>query len=413
MTSVIIIGGGIIGIACAHYLSEAGFSVTVVEAGTVAGACSQGNCGYICPSHALPLAAPEALREGISSLFNPAAAFRIKPRLDPAFANWMWQFARRCSKRTMLENGHHLSAILKSSMSEYARLLDDNLGGAEWKRTGLLYAFATAKGAQGFSETAHILEEHFGVRSQWIDRSDLPAFDSALRTDLEGAFHFPDDASLSPEGLASSWAAKLKNAGVSFLENTLVERIVRAGDQVASIETSNGSLPADHYVLAAGALSGRIARDIGARIPVEPGKGYSVTMARPAVSPAIPMLFPEHHVGISPFEKSLRIGSMMEFVGFDSTISARRTAQLRASASRYLTSELPSTNIEQWYGWRPMTWDSLPIIGPIPGFENLCAATGHNMLGMSLAPATGKLVAEMIAAQLPHIDPAPYSAARF
>ena len=411
--SVVIIGGGIVGIACAHYLNEAGHSVTILESGTMAGACSYGNCGYICPSHALPLAEPSALREGFASLLDPTAAFRVKPRIEPSFINWMWQFARRCTHSTMLENGRHLHAILQSSMSEYSHLVADKIEGSEWKQTGLLYAFKNVKAADGFGKTAKILHETYGIRSNWLHGAELASFDGSLLPGLKGGFHFPDDASVRPEGLTSGWIEHLPKQGVRIVDESPVERIETTGSKITSVATSKEQFSADHYVLAAGAVSGQLAKMFGSVLPIEPGKGYSITMERPDRAPRVPMLFPEHHVGVSPFESGFRVGSMMEFVGFDKTIPQYRLDQLRHAASQYLVGELPEANLEQWYGWRPMTWDSLPIIGSMRDIENLCCATGHNMLGMSLAPATGKLVAELISGSTPHIDPRPYSPNRF
>jgi D-amino-acid dehydrogenase len=410
---VVVIGGGVVGIACAHYLNEAGYAVTVLESGTLAAACSYGNCGYICPSHVLPLATPGALREGVLSVLNPSAAFRIRPRLDASFIRWLWQFAKHCSTRQMLKTAAHLNAILESSAAEYSRLLADEIGGAEYRQSGLLYAFQNAEAAEAFSANERTVAARLDVRSSWIEGADLRDFDSALKPGLAGGVLFPDDASLRPDRLTAQWIALLKDRGVIFREGVRFEIVERSGRLITAIETSDGSMSADHYVLAAGAISGRLASHFGEALPVEPGKGYSITLDRPDQSPHVPMLFPEHHVGITPFDSGFRIGSMMEFVGFDTSIPQRRLNQLRASASRYLSDDLPAANIEEWYGWRPMTWDSLPIIGAMPGTDNVSLATGHNMLGLTLAPATGKLVAEHVQGRTPHIDPSPYSAARF
>lgn len=411
--SVAIIGGGIVGIACAHYLAENGHKVTVIDSDRIAAACSYGNCGYICPSHVLPLATPASLREGFASLLDSTAAFRIKPRLEAEFVRWLWRFARRCNSRDMLESGLHLHAILQSSLSEYASLLDGTIDGVDSRKPGLLYAFETSRALGSFSEEARQLSEHFDVRSRFMDGEELSAFDNALKPGLAGGFLFPDDFSLRPGQLTAQWTAALKTSGVTFMEGTHFEGVTRSGRNVAAIETSAGPVSADHFILATGAMSGRLARHFGAPLPVQPGKGYSITMDAPERMPKVAMLFLEHHVGITPFDNGFRIGSMMEFVGFDRTIPPARTAQLRDSASRYLAAPLPARNREEWYGWRPMTWDSLPIIGPMPGCDNVMLATGHNMLGMTLAPATGRLVAELVLGKTPHIDPAPYSAARF
>jgi len=228
-----------------------------------------------------------------------------------------------------------------------------------------------------------------------------------------GAFYYADDAQVRPDRLAMAWTEKLRDDGVTFLEDCAAESLEITGGRLSQLRTSQGALHADHYVIAAGAWSTHFARQLGCHIPIEPGKGYSVTMQRPELCPRYPMLLPDHHVGVTPFKDGYRLGSMMEFVGFDTSIPASRIQQLREAAQPYLLEPFTDVVQETWYGWRPMTWDSLPIIGRVPQLENTYLATGHNMLGLSLATGTGKLVAEIVQRQTPHIDPDPYSPSRF
>ena len=410
---VIVVGSGIIGIACAHYLSAAGLRVTVIDQGTIGGACSHGNCGYICPSHVLPLTEPGAIGTALKSLFNPQAPFRVKPRISSAMAKWMWQFARRCNHGQMLAAGQHLKAILDSSMREYKRLMHDEGLPCEWKEIGLLYVLKSEHGMDDFAKTDRLLTEHFGVAARRIEGRDLAAFDPALKPGLAGAFHYPNDASVRPDLLNASWSQRLRQRGVTFIEHCQLQRFEKSKDRVVQLATSQGTMQADRIVIATGAWSARLSAELECSIPIEPGKGYSVTMPRPDPCPRNPMLFPEHRVGVSPFEHGYRLGSMMEFAGFDESIPARRILQLQDSASHYLVSRPQAGEIQTWYGWRPMTWDSLPIIGRTPRLENVYLATGHNMLGMSLATSTGKLIAELISGSPPHLDDAAFSPRRF
>jgi D-amino-acid dehydrogenase len=411
--SVLVVGAGIIGIACAHYLSRAGFKVTVIDQGTIAKACSYGNCGYICPSHILPLTEPDAIQKAIASFFTPEAAFRVKPRWSPAFWNWMWQFAKRCNHRQMLAAGAHLKSLLDSSMAEFKKLMAEQSLECEWRESGLLYVMQTASGMRGFAETDHLLSKHFGVEARRIDGEELPDFDPALKRGLAGAFYFENDAFVRPDRLATAWVENLKKDGVTFIEECAMESLEKRGSSVTSINTSRGAMRADHFVIAAGAWSANLAEHLDCRIPIEPGKGYSVTMERPDICPRYPMLLPEHNVGVTPFAEGYRLGSMMEFVGFDTSIPESRIQQLRESATSYLVEPFTDVIQETWYGWRPMTWDSLPIIGHAPGLENTYLATGHNMLGMSLATVTGKLIAEIVQQQETHIEIDPFSPTRF
>ncbi len=411
--TVLVIGGGVIGIACAHYLSRAGYRVTLIDKGELAAACSQGNCGYVCPSHVLPLTEPEALKTAFQSLFQPNAPFRVQPRLSPALWHWFYQFARRCRHETMLEAGRALKAILDSSMAEYRELIATTDVTCEWQDEGLLYVFRKEAGLEGFGRNDALLQKHFGVSAQLLTGAELVDFEPALRSDLAGAYFYSGDAHLRPDALNQSWVQHLRDQGVTFHTGCALQSVRRRQGRIDTVQTSQGELRADHYVFAMGAWSGRLGGALGCRLPVEPGKGYSVTMDRPRVCPTHPMLLPETKVGVTPFDSGYRLGSMMEFVGFDERIPPQRIQQLRDSAEPYLLEPHTASEHNTWYGWRPMTWDSLPIIGAVPKLANGFLATGHNMLGLSLAPATGRLLTELVQGQKPHLDPEPFRPDRF
>lgn len=411
--SVIVVGAGIVGIACAHYLSKAGMNVTVIDKGTTAGGCSHANCGYICPSHVAPLTEPGAISMAIKSLFNSRAPFRVKPSLSPAMWNWMWQFAKRCNHRQVLTAGKHLQAILDASMDEYQQLIPEHGLNCEWKEDGLLYVLQTERGMERFADTDRMLTEHFGVAAKRIEGDDLADFDPSLKPGLAGAFHYQCDSSVRPDLLNKAWATSLLDRGVQFIEGCELKTVRKSDGRVTALETPEGDLEADRFVFAMGAWSARWSSELQCRVPIQPGKGYSITMPRPEPCPRHPILFPEHKVGVSPFDDGFRLGSMMEFTGFDESIPSHRIDLLRDSARPYLKASMDGEARETWFGWRPMTWDSLPIIGPTPKLTNAFLATGHNMLGLSLAPATGRLIAEMLTGEITHIDATPYSPERF
>lgn len=410
---IIVVGSGIVGLACAHYLTEAGCRVTVIDKGRVAAACSHGNCGYVCPSHIPPLTEPSAIPLALKSLFQSRSPFRVKPTLNPAVLRWMWEFAKRCTHRQVLTAGKHLQAILDASMAEYRQLMATQGLACEWQEKGLLYVFRGEQAFDAFAETDRMIADHFGVAAQRLTGAELAKMEPGLREGLYGAFHYPGDASLRPDLLNQRWAERLRERGVTFREQCELQGVRREGGKVVALTTAAGELTADRYVFALGSWSTLWSRELGCSIPIQPGKGYSVTMARPENSPSHPMLFPEHKVGVSPFENGFRLGSMMEFVGYDESIPAFRIQQLRDAARPFLVASVDGEAQETWYGWRPMTWDSLPIIGPIPRVANAYLATGHNMLGLSLAPSTGRLIAELITGRPPHIPLAPYSVDRF
>jgi D-amino-acid dehydrogenase len=410
---VIVVGGGVIGAACAYYLRRAGWAVTVVDSGGFGQGCSHANCGFVCPSHVLPLAAPGAVRDALKALLKPNGPLSIKPRFDPALWGWLFRFARRCNHQDMLRAGHAIQALLNSSRALYQQLMDEEPLDCEWQTRGLLFVFQTRAGLEHYAGTDRLLREHFGVAGRRLDGDELTALEPALKPGLAGGWHYERDAHLRPDRLMASWKNMLEAHGVAVREGCAVEGIRRAGARAAAVVTAQGEMAADAFVFATGALTPLLNRHLGCAIPIQPGKGYSITMPRPARCPALPMLFDEHRVAVTPMRSGYRLGSTMEFAGYDRTIDPRRLELLRAGAWHYLHEPYCEPVEEAWFGWRPMTYDGMPIIDRSPAMDNVLIAAGHNMLGLSMAPATGKLVAELLGGGPPHLDPTPYSVRRF
>ncbi len=411
---VVVVGGGVVGAMCARYLAKKNLSVTVVEQGTIGGFCSKGNCGYVSPSHVLPLAEPGVLLKTLKSMTTPDSPFHIRPRFDLALLGWLTNFARRCNEKDMMAAGVALNTILRSSFDEYKTVLAEDGIECEWQHDGILFVYRKASEFEAFCKTDDMLAEKFDRPSRRIIGDEaLMEFEPALKPGNTGAFLYECDAHLHPERLMSQMRSNLMNQGVSLLEGTKVEEIVTEAGQVRSVKTSQGEIEAKHVVLAAGALSPMFQKALKCSIPVQPGKGLSITMQRPAVCPRVPLIFHDHRVAITPFQTGYRIGSTMEFAGYDTTINPRRLKLLTEGAKLYLKDPVGQQEEEPWWGWRPMTYDSVPIIGPTPKVRGGWLATGHSMLGISLASSTGKLIAEMITGEKPHIDPKPYAVTRF
>lgn len=421
---VVVIGGGVIGAACAHYLCDAGWRVTIVDRGQFGQACSHGNCGYVCPSHVLPLAMPGAISNALGTMFVRNSPLRIKTRLSWSHWRWMLAFARRCNRRDMLAAGHGIQPLLQSSRYLYDDLVKSGIE-CDWQSRGLLFVFHSKDGMEHYARTDELMSNEFGIGAKRFDGDALCELESAIRPGLGGAWLYETDAHLRSDLLMRSWRNHLVERGVEIREGCEVKGFVRDSSmamaisvgQASSLSGQAGSLPheirADAFVLAAGALTPFLNDNLGCRIPIQPGKGYSITTARPRRCPTLPMIFEEHRVAVTPFADGYRIGSMMEFVGYDESIEPKRINYLRETAAKYLHDPIGETVQEQWFGWRPMTPDSLPLIGPSPAMSNVIIAAGHNMLGLSMAPATGRLVAEMLDGQDPHIEPTPYRPTRF
>jgi D-amino-acid dehydrogenase len=411
--SAVIIGAGVIGAASAHFLLESGWNVTIIDRGRFAGGCSHGNCGLVCPSHVLPLAEPGAVGKALRAMFQQSSPFYIKPRFDLDLWAWLWSFARRCNVDCMMESGRAIRALLHSSMSLYRELIGRNGLECEWEMRGLLFAYRDRAQFEAYAPTNELLSRTFAEPAIRYAGDELPGVEPALKGGLAGGWYYRSDAHLRPDKLMASWRKLLEARGAVIHENCELRRFVREGGRAAAVETSLGPIPADAFVIATGAMTPMLSGRLGCRIPIQPGKGYSITMPRPAVCPAIPLIFPETRVAVTPMRSGYRLGSMMEFAGYDQSIKPGRIELLKRGAEPYLREPWAHPIKEQWFGWRPMTPDGRPIIDRSPALSNVVIAAGHNMLGLSMAPATGKLVAEMLGGSPPHIDPSPYSAARF
>jgi D-amino-acid dehydrogenase len=411
--SVVIVGGGVIGAACAYYLSRRGLAVTIVDQGAFGSGCSHANCGYVCPSHVLPMAGPGAVWMGLKALVARNSPLKIHPRLDPALWSWLWRFSRCCNAKQMLLAGKAIQALLVSSRQLYDELIAEERIDCEWEAKGLLFVFQTAAAFEHYSATDDLMGREFGIRAKRLAGEELAAFEPALTPRLPGAWLYETDAHLRPDRLMAELKRMLLARGVTICENCSAKSVVRENGRARAVRTAEGEIEADALVIAAGALTPVWSRELGCRLPIQPGKGYSITMPRPARCPAVPMIFEEHRVAVTPFQSGYRLGSTMEFAGYDTTLRRERIELLKSAARLYLHEPLAEPVQEEWFGWRPMTPDSLPIIGPSPALSNVWIAAGHNMLGLSMAPATGRLVAELIAGEQPHIDPRAYSPTRF
>lgn len=411
---IVVVGGGVVGAACAYYLAELGSRVVLIDQGTFGKACSHGNCGYVSPSHILPLCRPGAVLSSLKTLFSRNSPFKIRARFDMKMWWWFLRFAMRCNHANMVEAGHARHALLSSSRRLYQEMIDDGrLEGCEWEEVGLMFVHSDREHFESFESVNQLIEKEFGTSFERLDKAELLQREPALREVVCGAWLYEGDAHLRPHLLMKSWQSLLAERGVEIREHCEFLDLESAGNNATAIQTNQGRIEADQVIFATGAWSRMIQQKLKARIPVEPGKGYSITMQRPELCPKHPMLFEDHRVGISPTSSAFRIGSTMEFAGYDDSLREDRLQLLTDTAKFYLHDPIQNPSIERWYGWRPMSCDEIPLVGRVPHYGNVWLGAGHGMLGLSMATATGKLISEMMTGQTPHIDPYPYRPSRF
>jgi D-amino-acid dehydrogenase len=386
--------------------------VTVLEQGTPGCASSHANCGTLTPSHAAPLAAPGTIGLALRWLFKPDAPLRIRPRPDPALLRWLIAFARRCNWRDYLATTRVKAPLLLYSRALVEELVHGEGLDCEFESGGTLNVYRDERNFEQ-SRAMYARLAEFGVRVEAIDASGVLEREPALKPGVVGGLFHPADASLRPDRYAAELARIVRAAGGRIEEGACVQGLVREGSRISEVVTSAGRHAGRDVVLALGAWSPRFSRESGLRIPIQPGKGYSITYTRPASCPRIPLTLKEPAVCVTAWESGYRLGSTMEFAGYDTSLNRTRLDALRRGAAEFLHEPEGPSVTEEWYGWRPMTPDDLPMLGRAPGVDNLVVATGHGMLGVTMSAATGQLVADVIAGRATELDLAPFDPARF
>ena len=408
---VLIIGGGAIGLATALALLDAGRGVRILEAGAVGGGASHGNCGTITPSHAPPLAAPGVVAQALRWMFTPDAPLYLKPRVDPALWHWLLRFAVRCNPRDWRQSTQARAALLNDARARLADWVSRYGLQCEFEEEGLDYVFRDPRKFQQYVDESVVLKT-FGIATQVFGGTDYEREEPAMLPGVAGAIRFPGDARLRPDRYVAELARVVRERGGVIEEQCRVDRLEPTSDGVR-LATSQGERKGGEAVIALGAWTPAFARRLGIRAPIQPGKGYSITYSRPARVPRHPMVLKDRSVCVTVWGSGFRLGSTMEFSGHDDTLNATRLAALERGAREFLREPVGAEVHERWCGWRPMTWDDLPLLGRAPGQRKVWIAAGHGMLGISMSTATGQLMADLMTGRPPAFDPSPYRPERF
>ena len=408
---VLIVGAGVVGLAAAIELLQAGRSVLVLDAGRAGGGSSHGNCGTITPSHSAPLAEPGRIARALRWLLTPDAPFYVRPRLDPALWRWFAHFAARCNERDWRRGMADKAALLKASRALLQERVERLGLDCEFLASGTDYVFRDERTLAHFCAELPLLEE-LGIASRRIDGDAYSREETSLLPGVAGVVRFPGDARLRPDRFVAELARVCRGLGGVIVEHCAVQRVDFERDG-ARVLAGERRFDANDVVLAAGSWSPSLARDFGLCIPIQPGKGYSITYDRPATVPQRPLVLFERSVCVTAWDSGFRLGSTMEFSGYDHSLNRRRLDALERGAAQYLREPVGPVRREEWFGWRPMTWDDLPLVGAVPGKRGAWVATGHGMLGVSMSMATAVLLGDLMLGREPILDPHPCRAGRF
>lgn len=405
MKHCIIIGGGVIGLASAYYLAKAGHPVTVLDKDDMQGGCSYGNAGMIVPSHIIPLAQPGVMAQGLRWLLDNQSPFYVQPRLSLDLLRWGLAFWRAATAAHVRRSMPVLRDISLLSKGLYQALAAAE-GGFMYQEKGLLMLYRTPHVAEEEIRAAEAAQG-MGLDVEVLSQSQLPALETGLLTSAIGGVHYRSDAHLYPDKLMVVLKATLARMQVRIVPGAEVLGFDTAGGLVASVHTTQGKFAAQEVVVATGSWSPALAKQLGVRIDLLPGKGYSFTLKAPSLGPTIPSILCEGKVAVTPMGSDLRFGGTMEITHTgDTHIRTPRVAGIHRSIRSFyptLDIAMPAPG-DIWFGLRPCTPTGLPIICRSRRHRNVVIATGHGMMGLSLAPATGKLVQELVSGHTPSVD---------
>ncbi|MEQ9280622.1 MAG: FAD-dependent oxidoreductase [Balneola sp.] len=398
MKKVHIIGGGIIGLSSAWFLRKEGFEVTVIDRTDLSDGASHGNAGMIVPSHFVPLASPGVVSKGIKWMFNSKSPFFVKPRLNSELTQWLWKFYRSCT----VNNVENSVALLKD-FNEQSKALYKNFAKKEgfefcFEENGLLMLF---KESHTGEEEIQIAEQakKLGLEVEILNKEEVQLKEKKLKTDVAGGVFYRGDTHLYPNKFIMEMVNHLKKVGVRFITQNEVVDFNTSNGKIESLLLQNGDIEKiDQLVIAAGSWSAKLLKKIGIKILLQDGKGYSLTLADSKMKPTYPTILSEGKVAMTPMGNDLRVGGTLEISNFDPRINQNRLQGIVESVPRYFPDfEIQKSELDKvWHGFRPCTPDGLPYLGKSHKFDNLTIATGHAMMGMSLGPATGRIVSQII-----------------
>lgn len=403
---IVIIGAGVIGLCAAYYCARRGHRVTVIDRHPEArDGCSFGNAGMVVPSHFVPLAAPGMVALGLKWMWNPESPFYIQPRLDRDLIGWAWKFTRAANAEHVRRSApllRDLSFASRACFEELAAIPDNDFG---LVKKGLVMLCRTQRALDheaAFAEQANRL----GVPAQVLDATGVARLDPNLTLSVVGGVYFPKDCHLSPDRFMTAMKRQCEARGVRFVWSAGVNAITHHASRITEVSTASDKFTADEVVLCSGAWSPLLARQLGLKLPMQAGKGYSLTLPHPRELPQICSILTEARVAVTPMNGRLRFGGTMEIAGLNEQINPARIRGIIRSVTQYcprFTAE-DFAHIQPWCGLRPCSPDGLPYLGRTANFANLTIATGHAMMGLSLGPITGQLVSEIVSGGRPEFD---------
>jgi D-amino-acid dehydrogenase len=411
---IVVIGAGVVGLCIAYYARQRGHEVAIVERERDGGdSCSLGNAGLVSPSHFVPLAEPSKILKALTSFLDSRSPFYLKPRFDLELVRWGLLFLRASLPARAARSAPVLRDLMLASRALHLELAAA-LGDAQRLETRGLFMLCRTQA--GLDEEAHLAQraQELGIDTEVCTPARAAELDPGARMEILGAVHYPGDAHLVPMRFVAALVDALRKDVALHWRHEVTGWRSEPG-RIAAVVTPHGEVAGDEFVLAGGSWSPGLLRRLGVRLPLEAGKGYSLTHPSPRQSPRLPSVLSEASLAVTPMAGALRLAGTMEISGIGSPDLPERIRQLADGFVSYFPDFRAQDfkDVSAWRGLRPCSADGLPYVGRLARFENLSVATGHAMLGVTLAPITGELVAQLLSGEPPSLSLEPLSPNRY
>lgn len=395
---IVVVGGGVIGVSCAYELASRGANVVLFERDRLASGASFGNAGTVSAGHP-PLNRPGRVRAALTQMADPTSPLYIKPRWDPTLWRWLLDFARHCTHAHVEACMEVMAPLGMEALRLFDELIESEGLACGYRRTGYFDVCRTQQGLDNARHEAEIIRR-YGYTPEALDGDGLREAEPELAPDVLGGVYYPQAATLDPYAFTMALADRARSRGAELREGTDVNEVVLRGGGARGVTLRDGTIvEADAVVLTTGPFSLDIARRIGTRLPVQPGKGYhrDLSVGNGDAPPLrIACVLNEASVFCTPMNGFVRFAGTMEFSGTNEVMHRPRLEQLTKAAARYMPAVRGKAPVSEWCGLRPVSSDGLPIVGPLKGLEGVVVATGHGMLGLTLGPVTGRIVADWV-----------------
>jgi len=406
-----VLGAGIVGIACALELRRAGFGVTLLDRDEPGQGASSGNAGFIQTGTPIPLGTPGILGELPKLLFDPKSPLSIRWRHLPGLTTFLLRVLANSRSSRVEKIAGKIQALLDRSGEAHRAMLRESGGGDLFRARGLMFVYPS-EASFNHAQWEIELFKRQGVEIEPLFDGAVRQMEPALAPEYRWANHFPDTFyTVDPLALAQTYAARFSALGGEIVRDA-VRDIEIGPDGPSALLCESDRRPVDRLVLAAGAFSKPFAKRLGMSVPLQTGRGYHLMLPEPGVRLQAPIVDGEKHFGITPMSGGVRLAGTMEFASLDAPPNDARADMLLAMAQKIIPG-LDGSNGERWMGDRPMMPDALPVIGRAPAHEHVLLAFGHGMLGLTMAAATGEIIAQLARGESPDIDLTPYRPDRF